>query len=79
MLKGDKIQGTLVDTGLLGALFVLICDMIARSVIMPYELPIELVVGIIGSVMFLAMLFYKLRRGNKVIHFGKANEGTCCG
>ena len=79
MLKGDKIQGTLVDTGLLGALFVLVCDMIARSVIMPYELPIELVVGIIGSVMFLAMLFYKLRRGNKVIHFGKAKEGTCCG
>ena len=50
MFKGDKIKGTLADTGLLGALFVLVCDMVARSVIMPYERPIELIVGMIGSV-----------------------------
>ena len=65
MFKGDKIKGTLVDTALFGALFVLICDIIARSVIMPYELPIELIVGIIGSVMFIAMLIYKLNHGKK--------------
>ena len=45
MFKGDKVKGTLIDTALLGALFVLICDMVARSVISPYELPIELIVG----------------------------------
>ena len=73
MFKGDKIKGTLVDTALLGALFVLICDVIARSVIMPYELPIELIVGIIGSVMFIAMLIYKLNHGKKT------KEGACCG
>ena len=80
MFKGDKIKGTLVDTALLGALFVLICDMIARSVIMPYELPIELIVGIIGSVMFIAMLIYKLNHGRKDIRIqlGKAKEGSCC-
>ena len=65
MFKGDKIKGTLVDTALLGALFVLICDMIARSVIMPYELPIELIAGIIGSVLFIGMLMYKLNRGRR--------------
>lgn len=63
MFKGDKIKGTLADTAVLGALFVLVCDVIARSVIMPYELPIELIVGIIGSVMFIAMLIYKLNHG----------------
>ena len=78
MFKGDKIKGTLVDTALLGALFVLICDIIARSVIMPYELPIELVVGIIGSVMFIAMLIYKLNHGKKAIRLGKVKEGSCC-
>ena len=78
MLKGDKIKGTLVDTALLGAIFVLVCDMIARSVIMPYELPIELIVGIIGSVLFIAMLIYKLNHGKKVILVGKAKEGSCC-
>lgn len=81
MFKGDKIKGTLVDTALLGAIFVLICDIIARRVIMPYELPIELIVGIIGSVMFIAMLIYKLNHGKKAvrIRLRKAKEGTCCG
>ena len=79
MFKGDRIKGTLVDTALLGALFVLICDMIARSVIRPYELPIELIVGIIGSLMFIAMLVYKLKHGKKAIRLTKAKEGSCCG
>ena len=78
MWKGDKIKGTLVDTGLLGALFVLICDMIARSVIMPYELPIELIVGMIGSVLFIAMLMYKLGHGKRILGNQKAKEGSCC-
>lgn len=78
MFKGDKIKGTLIDTALLGALFVLICDIIARSVIMPYELPIELIVGIFGSLMFISMLIYKLNHGKKAIRLGKAKEGNCC-
>ena len=77
MFKGDKIKGTLMDTALLGAIFVLVCDVVARSVIMPYELPIELIVGIIGSLMFIAMLVYKLNRGKKAIRLRKAKEGTC--
>ena len=79
MFKGDKIKGTLIDTALLGALFVLICDIIARSVIMPYELPIELIVGIIGSILFIAMLIYKLNHGKKAIRLGKAKEDSYCG
>ena len=79
MFKGDRIKGTLVDTALLGALFVLICDMIARSVIRPYELPIELIVGIIGSLLFIAMLVYKLKHGKKAIRLTKGKEGSCCG
>lgn len=69
LFKGDKIRGTLIDTALFGALFVLICDVIARMVIMPYEIPIELVVGIMGSIIFIAMLFYKLKHGKKAIRF----------
>ena len=75
MLKGDKIKGTLVDTALFGALFVLVCDIIARSMIMPYELPIELIVGMIGSVLFVFMLIYKLNHGKPKIYFWKAKEG----
>lgn len=65
MFKGDKIRGTLIDTALFGAIFVLVCDMIGRIVIKPYELPIELIVGILGSVIFIGMLLYRLRYGRK--------------
>ena len=66
VFKGDKIRGTLLDTALFGALFVLICDMIARLIISPYEVPMELIVGIAGSVVFIIMLFYKLNHGKRV-------------
>ena len=77
MFKGDRIRGTLVDTALFGAVFVLGCDMIARMVIAPYELPIELIVGIIGSILFIGLLLYRLRRGRKAIRLGPAHAGGC--
>ena len=67
MFKGDKIRGTLVDTALLGALFVLACDVIGRIVITPYELPIELIIGILGSLLFIVLLLYRLRHGRKAV------------
>ena len=63
MFKGDKIRGTLVDTALAGALYVLLCDVIARIVIAPYELPIALISGIVGSIIFIVNLFYRLKKG----------------
>lgn len=77
MYKGDKIRGTLVDTALFGALFVLICDMIGRVAIFPYELPIELIVGILGSLIFIALLFYRLKHGRKAIRLGGTGTGCC--
>ena len=69
MFKGDKIRGTLVDTALFGAVFVLACDILARVVIAPYELPIELVIGVIGSLLFVGLLFYRLKNGRKAFRF----------
>lgn len=77
MFKGDKIRGTLLDTALFGALFVLVCDIIGRSVIKPYELPIELIVGILGSVLFVILLLYRLKHGRKAIRlFSTGKEGA---
>lgn len=72
MFKGDKIRGTLVDTALAGALFVLICDILARVVIFPYEVAIQLIVGIFGSILFLMILFRKLKHGRKAIRLKKS-------
>ena len=77
MFKGDKIRGTLVDTALAGALYVLLCDVIARIVIIPYELPIALISGIVGSIIFIVNLFYRLRHGRKAIRLGAATDTPC--
>lgn len=77
MFKGDKIRGTLVDTALFGSIFVLVCDMIGRVVIAPYELPIELIVGILGSIIFVALLLYRLKNGRKAIRTTSAGTGCC--
>ena len=77
MFKGDKIRGALADTALFGALFVLVCDIIGRVVIAPYELPIELVVGILGSIIFVGLLFYRLRNGRKAVRLPGAGSSGC--
>lgn len=61
MMKGDHLQHTILDTALYGAFFLLICDLISRLLIAPYEIPISVVVSIIGSVSFL----FLLRRRNQ--------------
>lgn len=53
MYKGDNLKDSIWHTGLFGAIFVLICDIFSRTVIYPYEIPIGLTVGAIGSIIFL--------------------------
>lgn len=60
--KGDNMKGNIFYTGIIGALFVLICDIIGRVIIYPYELPIGVMVGVIGSGIF---LFIVLRRNSR--------------
>lgn len=57
IFKGDHLQKTLPHTALLGAIFLLICDILGRILIYPYEISISLMVGVIGSAIFLYLLF----------------------
>ncbi len=57
IFQGDHLQKTLPHTALLGAAFLLICDILGRVIIFPYEISISLMVGVIGSAIFLFMLF----------------------
>ena len=63
MLYGDKLQNNLVETSLLGSIFILLCDIFGRVIIFPYEIPLTLTVGIIGCAIFLFMIFKNVRRG----------------
>ncbi|GAB02141.1 MULTISPECIES: ABC transporter permease [Acinetobacter] len=58
---GDNIRRTLSHTALLGALLVLICDVFGRVVIFPYEVSVSLIMGVVGSVIFLWLLLRRYR------------------
>lgn len=57
IIKGDNLEKTLPHTALMGAVFLLICDILGRVLIYPYEISISLMVGVIGSGIFLYLLF----------------------
>jgi iron complex transport system permease protein len=56
MYRGDHLKHSLFHTAVLGAVFVLFCDILGRIVIYPYEIPISLTVGILGSIIFVYLL-----------------------
>lgn len=53
---GDNMRRTVPWVAIAGAGFVLACDIIGRLVRYPYEIPISVVVGVIGSAIFLYLL-----------------------
>ncbi len=59
LIFGDHLKKTLFYTAFGGAFFLMVCDLISRLVIFPYEVPIGLTVSIIGGVIFLALILKK--------------------
>jgi len=59
MLFGDNVKRTLPFVALFGAAFLLACDILGRLVIFPYEIPIGMMVGLIGGTIFLILLLRK--------------------
>lgn len=59
LIYGDNLRKTLPYTALFGALFLLVCDIAGRLVMFPFEVPIGVIVGIVGGVMFLILLLRK--------------------
>lgn len=61
--QGDHLRNSIMHTALLGAVFVLFCDILGRLIIYPYEIPINLTVGIIGSGIFIYLLMRRRAYG----------------
>ncbi|MGM0216144.1 ABC transporter permease [Enterococcus sp. AZ109] len=56
LIFGDHVKQTLWVTAVSGSLFLMVCDMISRIVIAPYEVPVSLTVGVLGSIIFIYLL-----------------------
>ena len=61
LIHGDNIQRNLPYTACYGAITLLICDIIGRYVIFPYEIPSSMIVGSLGALVFLFILIKKGR------------------
>ena len=55
-LIGDNMRRAVPLVALLGAAIVLLCDIIGRVVRFPFELPISIVMGVLGGIVFLWLL-----------------------
>lgn len=61
LMFGDNLKKTVSYTALIGAIFLMICDIISRLLIAPYEIPIGLTVSIIGGMIFLILIFKRAK------------------
>ncbi|WP_435298655.1 ABC transporter permease [Timonella sp. A28] len=56
MIRGDDLRSNLPWVCLLGIAIVTVCDLIGRTIIAPFEVPVSLILGIVGSIVFVALL-----------------------
>ena len=56
LLLGSDYRILLPGSFLLGGIFLTLCDMLARTIASPVELPIGVITGLIGGVVFIAIL-----------------------
>jgi iron complex transport system permease protein len=57
LIFGDNLKKTLLLVALIGAIFLLICDVFGRIIIYPYEVLIGVTVSIFGAIIFLFLLW----------------------
>jgi iron complex transport system permease protein len=60
---GDNLKRSIVDIMLFGADFVLICDIISRLVIFPFEISVSLTISVVGGIIFMIYLIRGIRHG----------------
>lgn len=61
MYRGDDLRSNLPWVCVLGMGTITLCDIISRTIIMPFEVPVSLILGTVGSVVFIIILMRQRR------------------
>ena len=61
MYRGDDLRSNLPWVCVLGMGTITVCDIISRTVIMPFEVPVSLILGTVGAVVFIVILLRQRR------------------
>ncbi|MFE6735509.1 ABC transporter permease [Microbacterium sp. NPDC057650] len=62
MIRGDDLRSNLPWVCVLGIGIVTLCDLIGRTVIRPFEVPVSLILGVVGAAVFVVLLLRQRRR-----------------
>lgn len=63
MFRGDDLRSNLPWVCLLGIAIVVVCDLIGRTIISPFEMPVSVILGIVGAIVFVTLIVRQARRG----------------
>lgn len=63
MWRGDDLRSNLPWVCLLGIALVTVCDLVARTIISPFEIPVSVVLGIVGAAVFVFLIVRQTKRG----------------
>lgn len=63
MARGDDLRSNLPWVCLLGIAIVTVCDLLGRTIIAPFEMPVSVILGVVGAVVFVVLIVRKTRRG----------------
>jgi len=63
LIFGSDYRFLLASSFLLGGSFIVLSDVVARTIISPNELPIGVITGIIGGLVFIVLMSQKRKRG----------------
>ncbi|WEV45763.1 iron chelate uptake ABC transporter family permease subunit [Streptococcaceae bacterium ESL0687] len=61
LMYGDHLKNTLNQTWMSGSIFLVVCDILSRTIIAPYEIPVSVIVGTLGGGIFLFFLYRRIR------------------
>ena len=56
MIRGDDLRSNLPWVCLVGIATVAACDLLARTLISPFEIPVSVVLGIVGAIVFVVLI-----------------------
>ena len=61
MLRGDDLRSNLPWVCLTGIAVVTVCDLIGRTIIAPFEMPVSVILGVVGAAVFIALIVKRSR------------------
>lgn len=61
MLRGDDLRSNLPWVCLTGIGVVTLCDLLGRIVIAPFEMPVSVILGVVGAAVFIALIVKRSR------------------